>query len=208
MVAGCVSGIRMGDGDAYCLYGYRAVKIKELDVPDAEEFSLDTHTRSEGLHLSTILESMELDLGVKRDDKWDKNSLFTVGFLWERVLKFVILKQRFESGAIVPCGEHELDGIYLTPDAMDIDDWVHCEFKATYKSMRHDPSEYYRYWWQIKAGCRVLGTNRARLTVFFIMGDYKGSGPRWKCWEAEFTDRELKENWASIVSQAKKKGWL
>jgi len=40
------------------------------------------------------------------------------------------------------------------------------------------------------------------------MGDYRGSGPQWRSWEAEFTDRELEENWSSIVSHAKKKGWL
>ena len=105
-------------------------------------------------------------------------------------------------------GELERDGIFLTPDGMDIADWVHEEWKATYKSMRHDPHEYYRYWWQIKAACYVIGTNLARLRVWFIRGDYKNSGPQWKSWEVEFTDRELEENWMAIVSHAKKKGWL
>jgi len=185
------------------------MKLTEIAVPNAEEFSLDTHTRSEGLHLSDILESMELDMEVKRDGKWNKNALFTQGFVWERVLKFVILKQRYDSGALAPVGELEKDGIYLTPDGMDIQDWVHEEWKATYKSMRHDPHEYYRYWWQIKAACHAIGTNKARLRVWFIMGDYRGgSGPQWRSWEAEFTDRELEENWQSIVSHAKKKGML
>lgn len=184
------------------------MKLVEIPTPQAEEFSLDTHERSKGLHLSTILESMELDLGVKRDNKWDKNALFTAGFLWERLLKFVILKQRYDSGALIPVGEHFEDGIYLTPDGMDIEDWVHEEWKATYKSLRHDPHEYYRYWWQIKAGCYVLGTNKARLRVWFINGDYRGSGPQWGSWDAEFTDRELRENWQAILNHAKKKEML
>jgi len=141
------------------------VKLTEIPNIDSEEWSLDTHERSKGLHLSHILEGMELSMGVKRDGKWDKDALFTQGFIWERVLKFVILKQRYDSGALVPVGELERDGIYLTPDGMDIEDWVHEEWKATYKSMRHDPAEYYRYWWQIKAGCYVIGTNRARLSL-------------------------------------------
>ncbi len=182
--------------------------LTEIAVPNAEDFSLDTHVRSKGLHLSTILESMEMDLGVKRDGKWEKNALFVLGFLWERVLKFVFLKAQYEAGELISVGELEQDGIYLTPDVMDIENWVHHENKFTFKSMRNDPHEYYRYWWQIKAGCYALKTNRARLQVLFIMGDYRGSGPRWKCWEAEFTDRELRENWQSILSFAKKKGML
>ena len=184
------------------------MKLTEIPVPNAKEFSLDTHTRSKGLHLSDILESMELDLGVKRDGKWDKNALFTLGFLWERVLKYVFLKKHYASGGIILVGELECDGIYLTPDGMDVENWIHHENKFTFKSMRNDPHEYYRYWWQIKAGCYVLETLKARLNVLFIMGDYRGSGPAFKCWEAEFTQRELDENWQSIVNFAKKKGML
>jgi hypothetical protein len=196
----------MGSGDGSCLLA--DMKLTEILNPQAEEFSLDTHTRSPGLHLSDILESMELDLGVKRGGKWDKNSLFTLGFLWERVLKYVLQKARYEAEDLIPVGEMECDGIYLTPDAMDVAKWEHHENKCTFKSMRNDPAEYYRYWWQVKAGCYVLETNVAVLNVLFIMGDYKGSGPRWKSWRAEFTDRELKENWQAILSQARKKGML
>ena len=185
------------------------MKLTEIDVPNAEEFSLDTHTRSKGLQLSTILESMEMDLGVKRDGKWDKNALFTLGFMWERLLRYVFLKARYEAGELFSVGELECDGVYLTPDVVDITgDWIHEENKFTFKSMRHDPHEYYRYWWQIKAGCYVLETRIAILRVLFVMGDYRGSGPVYKSWRAEFTDRELEENWMAIISHAKKKGWL
>jgi len=187
----------------------KSLKLTEIPNIDSEEWSLDTHERSEGLHLSHILESMELSMGVKRDGKWDKNALYTAGFLWERVLKFVILKERYDSGALNPVGELQLEGVYLTPDGVDIAEfWVHEEWKATYKSMRHDPAEYYRYWWQIKAGCYALQTNLARLRVWFIMGDYRGSGPQWKSWDVEFTSRELKENWDSILNFAKKEKML
>jgi len=138
------SGVRLGTWNGGVIRRDCVLKLVEIPSPNAEEFSLDTHERSKGVHLGQILESMELELGVVRDGKWDKNALYTAGFLWERLLKFIILKERYDDGYLIPCGELEKDGIALTPDGMDIKDWVHEEWKATYKSMRHDPEEYYR----------------------------------------------------------------
>ena len=186
------------------------MKLTEIpDLPNPEDFSIDEHTRSKGVHLSDITKAMDEEMGVKYDSSWgEKSALFIMGFLWERLLTRVMMQARSEKGMLVSAGEHEMDGIYLTPDGMAIDRWEHEEWKCTWQSSNKDPMEFYKYWRQIKAGCLALGTNVGILRVLFVMGDYKGSGPLWKTWRAEFTDRELKENWDQIKNFAKKKGMI
>lgn len=182
--------------------------ITEIPSILPEEFSMDTHERSPGLHLSDILNSMMAATGKNTDIGWDDAATFAAGFFWERVLRYVLLQARYEQKHLTPCGELEMDGVFITPDVMDVKDWVHEENKLTWKSSNNDPHSYYRYWWQVKAGCRVLETTKARLRVYHVNGDYRGSGPQWKNWEAEFTEQEIEENWSMVLNHARNEGML
>src|SRR5439155_418978 len=48
----------------------------------------------------------------------------------------------------------------------------------------------------------------ARLRVFYIVGDWKGSGPQMRAWQCYFDEREIEETWAMVLNTAKAKGWL
>lgn len=94
-----------------------------------------------------------------------------------------------------------------TPDALDTEDWMIEEWKATWMSCRQpitDP-KFWHYWVQVMAYCYMVGTTRARLRVLFVNGDYSHgdeSGPRLLGWEVEFTEQELKENWDMLLNHA------
>lgn len=174
----------------------------------ANDFSEDTHTRTEGLHLGEILDDIQ-ELLYPIDNKWEGDMAMGIGFLWERVLSDQILKALHDAGKLIRPGELHVDGIYMTPDGYNTDH-ILCEYKATWKSTNHqiDSSKYWRYWTQIKAYCYALKTMRARLYILHVMGNWRNSGPIAKAYEAEFTKRELDDNWKMIVSHAKKKGML
>jgi len=42
--------------------------------------------------------------------------------------------------------------------------------------------------------------------VFYIMGNYKGSGPMYRRGRMKFTARELWDNWQLLKGHAKKEG--
>jgi len=177
---------------------------------DAETCSPDKHTRSKGLHLGQIIDDVE-QLLYPRKTSWEGEEAMALGFIWERVLGYSFIQGHLNTGRIVRPGELQLDGVYLTPDGYDTQDHVLEEWKCAWKSSNTDPEskKFWRYWTQVKSYCLALKTNKARLRVLFVNGDYKfKKGPVTKCWEAEFSDRELKDNWSMLTNHAKKKGWL
>jgi len=186
------------------------VKITEeaFDLP-ATEWSEDTHPRTDGLHLGTIIADIERTLNPNMPS-WAGQWAMAGGFIWERVLSREFLGPQLKTGKIVRPGELCVDGIYMTPDGYDTHDNVLEEWKCTWKSTNNpiDGPKFWRYWTQIKSYARGMGTNHARLRVLFLMGDYKDSGPCAKTFHAEFSDKELDNNWAMIVQHAKTKGWL
>lgn len=195
------------------------MKLTKLPAPDPDPkwFSEDNQDRSPGLHLSQVLDLLEETLYGNPDGSyvpsggsaWSKAALFSLGFIWERVLTDQALKGLTESGRLIRPGEVESDGIVMTPDGYCVDGILE-EWKCTFKSSGNDIAgeKFRRWWWQIKSYCRAVGVNRARLRVLFVMGDWRGSGPQWKGWEAEFTDRELEENWSMVLNEARRRKWL
>lgn len=186
--------------------------MKVIALPD----TIDTLTfeasppRSEGLHLSTVIKSLCVDLDPKRfaqsgDLPWKK---FNTGFAFERVLEHAFQARR--TGIFRP-DEVVKDGIAMSPDGIDPDGWWLEEFKSTWMSDFDCPEhEKFRHWiWQIKAYALALDMNKARLRVLFINGDYRGGyEPSYKVWELHFTDEELQENWRMLLHHAKQKGML
>lgn len=168
-------------------------------------------TRSPGLHLSTIIQSLLLHLDPKRygqsSDTGLKHNYFQLGFTFEAFLEASFAARRV---GIVRPGEVHKDGIAMSPDGISLDDWVLEEFKCTWKTSRGAPDDA-RFWgWivQMKAYCLALDMNRSRLRAFFINGDYKTYQPEYRVWDFEFTDTELQENWAMVVGHARLMGWL
>jgi len=84
------------------------------------------------------------------------------------------------------------------------------EYKATYLSSAHpiDGPKYWHWLVQIKCYCYAIGTRRARLRVWYIVGDWRGSGPQAKAWQFEFSDRDLEEAWQMVSNHARVKGWI
>lgn len=110
-------------------------------------------------------------------------------------------------------------GIFGTPDAIRTDTWRLKEWKFTWKSLRRaggdNDNEYehirdgiWRWPIQTMAYCHMIGTTGADLEAFFVNGDYTDRKPQPMRYVMDFTERDLKENWAGIVSTARREGWV
>ena len=163
-----------------------------------EEFPrVEGPPRSKGLHVSDIIRDMV------PHNTWENNLFMEVGFIWERALSLAF----GEELANRP-GEIVKDGIAMSPDGMDWENWVLEEYKSTWKSSRHLPVDN-EYWMrQTQAYCLALGTCVVRMRILYVMGNYAGSGPQYKVYEIHFTSRELEENWQAILNHARHKSWL
>jgi len=182
---------------------------------EAKLYSEETHDRSPGLHLGQILAELDEARNGRRypeTTEQTRQTYFTMGFLWERMLSDLLLETAVKKsdGNLVRPGELYLDGIAMSPDAVDLSDYVLEEYKATWLSSSN-PIDGVKFWhWhkQMQCYCRAIGTTTARLRVFFVVGDYKGSGPQIKCYQFTFTQREMDETWSMILAHAKYRGWL
>lgn len=196
------------------------MKIETLEMDfradDYSESVWDGEVRSPGLHLSPLIKELdEAAHGEKRypeTDELTRQAYFSVGFMWEQILSTVLSATalRKAAGQLVRPGEVTLDGIAMSPDAIDLTDYVLEEYKATWLSCKHpiDGTKFWHWMVQIKAYCKALGTRTARLRVFYVAGDWRGSGPQVRGWTLEFTERELEENWAMITNHARLKGYI
>jgi hypothetical protein len=167
------------------------------------------HPRSPGLHLTDVLRPIAVRMGFFKEqdgDGEDPTLRMSAGLAWEDWLS----KQNHDW--VYHFGEAELDGIAGTPDCFDL---VHdrlVEIKFTWKSSTR-PIEKEWYWWaQIKCYCKMMSeflgqpVLNAELHVYWAMGDYRGSGPQYKVYEAEFTQQEIDALWQMVVREAKSLG--
>lgn len=165
-------------------------------------------TRTDGLHVSTIIKSICQEIDPKRfstkgDLPWNR---FETGFTFERVLELAFASRLPH---IFRPGEIELDGILMSPDGIDPDGFVLEEYKCTwmYSNDAPDSTKFWHWFVQMKAYCHALGTLRARLRVLFVNG-WGNKEPEYKVWNIAFTDAELQDNWNMILKHARGKGWL
>lgn len=178
--------------------------------------------RSEGLHLGDIIRWAKEQTEGKMRDTGNTNFM-SMGFLLELVLekgfKIFGALMRKNRDSIKRPPEQELNGIYMSPDGLDVDTLE--EYKLTWKSLARltgtNPAKgdcggdlvcwlrNFHWWWlvQIMSYCWVLGTRKARLIAFFVNGDYsfRGpyGGPQLVVVEMEFTEEELQDNWATVL---------
>lgn len=170
-------------------------------------FDDEGDTRRPGLHLGSVIKSLQdaAGLGYKGPGFNDMQLTAEIGLLWELVLSKVMR----EKYAVRP-PQVTSDGIWMSMDGINPDicpgddpagevPLVLEEFKATWKSTKRSPAEDFYYMCQVKSYCRALGTNVAVMRVFYIMGDYRGSGPMYRVARIRFTDEELESNWRMIL---------
>lgn len=157
------------------------------------------------LHLSDIYTDLENTLFPKASTADMANQLWAeAGFLWERVLSRALAEHCSERP-----GEIELDGIIGSPDGYDPATGVMDEYKLTWKSIKNArPENVWKWQVQIKGYCKMLGTTTARFHIFYVMGDYRGSGPLYRSYLFSYTQREIDENWQLLVNHARARGWL
>ena len=174
----------------------------------AEEFPWTVTERSEGLHMTPIIEDLLATLYGARDETPDEERRlqFEKGYLWERVLSMAY----GESAAFRP-GEVDCDGVLCSPDGIVVEDGevVVEEYKATAFSSVKTPDQVPRYMMQIKGYCYAMGAVRARMRILYLNGNSRDvRHPQYEVFEFTFTQSELAENWAAILAHARGRGWL
>lgn len=197
----------------------------QFNLADYLESKFAHPDRSSGLHLSHIYGDLNRALGKQKENGFNEEDLdefAQIGFLWERILEHYLaeLTALSDPGRFMRLGElRSAEGVVMTPDYLDLDFLGNgsCElgleeWKVTWRSVRQAENLEQNHWkWlvQIKGYCRELGTRRARLRALYLVGNWRDRiVPTPKCWEMEFTPRELEDNWEMLMGHARRKGWL
>lgn len=180
--------------------------------------------RSNGLHVSGIIRCIAQETNILPMSQMEDLSLsdvreitdqtavlrICIGLAWEEWYIPNILAH--QQGVIDHPGEMKLSGVYMTHDGESVSviitkkgqrpTVVIHEVKATYKSTRTVGDLTSQWMWlaQMKAYCLAAKTRYARLHVLFLCGDYTFPiRPVPLCWDIEFTDQELADNWSLLL---------
>lgn len=193
-------------------FSYRLLPELDFDTIQAGE-------RSPGIHLSDVIREVERMLGKPKQDD-DRSSQGTKlqwekGFLWESIFSYYWARRYGKQvrETLISPGEQVVDGIACTIDFLDTNDYTLIECKATARSINKLEAFEANFWtWmlQVKAYLYVLKSNKARMPIIFLCGNYKPPFPVAVMVELEFTAEELRENWAMLVNTAnnmRKRGW-
>lgn len=187
--------------------------------------SVNTDTRTPGLHMSDLYNALYQDLEPKRYKKDSKpdDVKMGLGLTLEQILEDG-LKQRLverpdEQSVQVPGLSIP---IYYSPDLIIFNGHTKVgEIKLTWmsssevprtKGIDNFPSKFDKYFCQMKMYCRALEVNHAQLIVCFINGrwDWKdkenGFRPELLVWDIEFSKRELEEEWQTVMNYGKSSG--
>ena len=130
--------------------------VTEIEEEFPQTVFRQQHDRTDGLHLSTIIHSLDQELHpdtYKAGSTWDLNSAAQIGVFWEEALSYA-----YRDMFALDLGEIEKDGIYMTPDGIDEDEngLIVEEYKASWKSVKTPPYEIFRYKIQLISYCYVL----------------------------------------------------
>ena len=182
--------------------------------------------RSAGIHLTSILKDMRITAGVERTygkplTNDQQHLIFQNGFLWENAVaeyiqtpenqqaeidywigNFGLEEQRKKeieetSGAIIRPGECSLDGIYMTPDGINVRLFYIHEWKATSIRAKNFsiPTRRLEWIWQVGAYCKVFGMTRGIIRVWFT-GDFPQQVNQYVL---DYTQQEIDDNWKNIL---------
>lgn len=169
--------------------------------------------RSEGLHLSTIIADIAIQMGFF-EDKPLNPVRGALGFAWELYLEN---SWCIENGVYRP-GEVVCDGIAGSPDGLGTDDEGHFflgEYKHTWYSTNKNFEDMWYFQAQTKSYCWMLSASTGdlvdtvRMPVAYVNGDYKHPyEPEYADTKITYTFDELHDNWRMITSHAVAQGWL
>lgn len=166
--------------------------------------------RSDGIHVTPLIDRiLERAFGrpsFSGGEQWNKFNLFEAGFVWEEFLEEAFARRR--TGIIRP-DEVVKDGIAGSPDGYNVKTGELYEYKFTFKSSSMNMLDQRRWIMQAKSYCHMMSSEnrkvrRVNWMVFFVNGNYKGSGPLAKVFKAEFDDREIKVHWKQILKERDK----
>lgn len=113
-------------------------------------------------------------------------------------------------GEIVRPGEFIKDGVIGSPDLVNLQTNRVIETKATWRSsQKFERLEKFFWAWlvQMKGYCKFWDTREVELYVYFINGDYRGSGPQPVARLFTFSQMEIDGNWEMLLKHADKRGW-
>lgn len=164
--------------------------------------------RSAGVHLSDVIRWMRVHgMGEKLGDPADRaqaTDLMTMGFVLERAIEVAMRDYFSMQRNVVAQGETFLDGIYMTPDGVNVDDGAVEEDKFTKMSLRKvlvmeegpegklrpklhnglplvDQQKFERAFWywvvQVASNCYGVGSTKGRIIACFVNGDYSWKPP-------------------------------
>lgn len=181
--------------------------------------------RSRGIHASGLIRSIAAHMGVLKAEWVDDPDYIgdsreitdptailriCIGLAWEEWY----LKQLIKDGVMKHPGEMTVDNIHMTPDGVSTRT-PHCmsgeplgrvtllhEVKATYKSIRTVGDFTNQWMWlaQGKGYCKGAKTRFVKYHVLHLCGDYKMPiKPIAQCWNVEFTQAEIDENWSLLT---------
>lgn len=124
-----------------------------------------------------------------------------------------MLLRRAEEVPLEPQGELLLDGIYLTPDARNLQDRRGEEYKASWSSMikiRQFLVNFRRWYWQIACYAKVMEVTDYDLFVFWVNGNWKPPFPQIGIYRLKYEQSEIDRIWDMVRQgrddMAKEKG--
>jgi len=183
--------------------------------------------RSPGIHLSTIIRDRLITAGIQRYSSSskvqttdEKHLTFEKGYLWESMVQEYIntpewgriewdffatrhLHQaindsiQLSGGHITRPGEQQMDGIYLTPDAINIRTFSVEEWKATAIRAKNlnIPERKPEWLWQAASYARKFGLTRAIIRVWH----HADTPPSVQQVVVDWTEEEIESNWKSLL---------
>lgn len=172
-----------------------------LDLLSSSSINSSSYSssRSSGIHLSNIIHYICLKYGHYTESSNPHSGMMSLGQCLE--LGIELDQNSKEPGRYIRVGELELDGIYMTPDFIDVVIPAVKDTKLTRLSASTDPmsEKFWKFRTQLMGYCHGIQIPTGDLDVTFMSGNSESGGdPIRRIWRWEWLGRELKGNWSMI----------
>lgn len=189
--------------------------MKITSVPHGVEIIGPSEGRSPGLHVSELYGSFYQDADPKRYRSGGEMPFtkMAMGLAWETYLE----KRLLASGINAIRPDEQMVQLATGPMAFSPDLFLvnghdsGGEIKLTFMSESDALLEPKFLKWHTQMMCygHLLEINRWRMYALFVNGDYKKQRePVLRAYDIEYSAREMREEWETMVTHAKHKGLL